>query len=159
MYKWAPPLQGGANNGGGASEFSFERFDPKWGGKPPVLYQPTLSGGARRALNPLTGEILQAPFIGLMVPGTGLAAGRSPTTPCKINGIVVQDDPTFTNVGHGFWDSLPVQFDPRVGVAWATDNGKMVVRVGIGTFHDGTGGQTIKGGPAFNFTQTIRYTD
>src|SRR4029078_9807836 len=36
---------------------------------------------------------------------------------------------------------------------------KMVVRVGIGTFHDGTGGQTIKGGPAFNFTQTIRYTD
>ena len=32
MYKWAPSL----NGGGEASVFSFERFDPTWGGKPPV---------------------------------------------------------------------------------------------------------------------------
>src|SRR5207253_4476248 len=37
--------------------------------------------------------------------------------------------------------------------------GKMVVRLGAGAFHDGTGGPTQKAGPAFDFTQTIRYTD
>ena len=160
MYKWAPPLQGGANNGGEASAFTFERFDPKWGGKPPVLFQPTNTPQGRRALNPLTGEILPVPYIGLMVPGTGFSCGPiTPTTPCKINGVVVQDDPTYTDVGHGFWNGVPVQFDPRFGLAWATNDSKMVIRLGAGVYHDVSGGQTIKGGPAFNFTQTIRYTD
>src|SRR5205814_5226734 len=123
-------------------------------------YQPTNTAAGRRALNPLTGEILPVPFIGLMVPGTGFSCGPiTPTTPCKINGIVILDDPTFTKVGHGFWDSLPIQFDPRLGLAWATNDGKMVVRLGAGTYHDISGGQTLKGGAAFNFTQTIRYTD
>src|SRR5205823_5934342 len=126
-----------------------------------VLYQPTLQGTARRALNPLTGEILPAPYIGLMVPGTGFTCGPiTPQTPCKINGVVVQDDPTFTDVGHGFWNSIPIQFDPRFGVAWdPMGDGKMVIRLGAGAFHDGTSGSTQKGGPAYNFTQTIRYTD
>src|SRR5439155_12091818 len=65
MYKWAPALQGGHE----ASAFSFSRFDPKWGGKPPVLYGPTTAPAGRRAINPLTGEILPQSFIGLMVPG------------------------------------------------------------------------------------------
>jgi hypothetical protein len=112
-------------------------------------------------LNPLTGETLPSSFIGLMVPGTGFSCGPiTPKTPCKINGIVVQDDPTYTNVGHGFQDSLAIQFDPRFGIAWSPgkDN-KMVVRIGAGAYHDPTGGPTNKGGPAFSFTQTIRYTD
>ena len=50
MYAWSPRIA----QGGEASEFAFERFDPKWGGKPPLLYQPTLQAGARRAINPLT---------------------------------------------------------------------------------------------------------
>ena len=68
MYKQSPLL----TQGGEASVFSFERFDPKWGGKPPLLYQPTLQAGARKALNTVTGEVLPPSFIGLMIPGTGL---------------------------------------------------------------------------------------
>ena len=69
-----------------------------------MLYQPTLVGGARKALNPLTGEILPIPFIGLMVPGTGYTCGAiTKTTPCKFNGIVTQDDTTYTDLGRGFY--------------------------------------------------------
>jgi hypothetical protein len=163
MAKWAPALQGG----GEASVFSFERFDPSWGGKPPVLYRPTCvgafpcTGTSRQALNPITGERLPSSFIGLMVPGTGFSCGPiTPKTPCKINGIVVQDDPTFTDVGHGFINGLALQYDPRFGLAWdPKGDGRMVVRLGAGVYHDPTGGPTNKGGPAFDFTQTIRYTD
>jgi hypothetical protein len=157
MYKWAPILQGG----GEASAFAFERFDPKWGGRPPVLYQPTLVGTARRALNPQTNQVLPAPFIGLMIPGTGYTCGAiTAKAPCKINGVVVQDDPTFTNVGNGFWDQIPLQFDPRFGVAWDPfSDGKMAVRFGAGVYHDASYSNTFVGGPSFLFDQVIRYTD
>ena len=120
-----------------------------------------MQGTARRAQNPLTGEFLPVSYIGLMVPGTGYSCGPiTPTTPCKINGIVIQDDPTFTNVGQGFIDQLPIQVDPRFGMAWdPKGDSKMVIRVGVGAFHDATGGPFNQGGPAFDFTQTIRYTD
>jgi hypothetical protein len=160
MYKWGPALQGG----GEASAFSFARFDPKWGGKPPVFYQPTLANGARRALNPLTGEVLPVSYIGLMVPGTGYTCGPiTPKTPCLINGIVLQEDPTYTDVGKGFNNDIAIQFDPRFGIAWdPLGNAKMVIRTSFGTFHDVTGGNSPNvqgGGPSYNFTQTIRYTD
>ena len=67
MYKWGPALA----QGGESSVFSDERFDPRWGGTPPVFYQPVLSGTTRSARHPQTGQILPATFIGLMVPGTG----------------------------------------------------------------------------------------
>ena len=157
MYKWSPILQGG----GEASAFAFERFDPKWGGKAPQLYQPTLVANNRRAINPLTNEVLPASFIGLMVPGTGYTCG--PTTaqsPCKINGVVQQDDASFTNVGHGFWDQVPLQWDPRFGIAWDPfSDGKMAVRVGGGVYHDASYSNTFTGGPSFLFDQVIRYTD
>ena len=157
MYKWSPLIA----QGGEASIFSFERFDPKWGGKPPLLYQPTLQGTTRRALNPLTNEILPASFIGLMVPGTGYTCGPiTKTNPCKINGVVIQNDPTFTDIGRGFVNNVPVQFDPRLGIAWdPQENGKMVVRLGMGAYHDSGASGTYAGGPAFDFPQTIRYTD
>ena len=48
MYKWGPALA----QGGESSVFSDERFDPRWGGNPPVFYQPVLVGTTRSARNP-----------------------------------------------------------------------------------------------------------
>jgi len=143
---------------GESSVFSFERFDPTWGGKPPVLYRPVLSNGARRALNPLTGEILPVTYIGQMVPGTGYTCGViTPTTPCQINGIVTQRDGKYVD-GEGFVDPIPVVFDPRLGVAWAL-NDKTVLRVAGGGFHEAHGGFYDTGGAAFRFDRVVRFTD
>ena len=159
MYRHGRPLWGG----GESSAFSFERFDPTWGGKPPVLYRPVLQGTARRAQNPLTGEILPSTFIGLMVPGTGYTCSGviTPKTPCKINGVVIQDDPTYTSAGRGFFEALPVQFDPRLGIAWDPfGDAKMAIRASFGAFHRGTGGFVVQGGgPAFRFDQVVRFTE
>lgn len=143
---------------GESSAFTFERFDPTWGGNPPVLFRPVLVSGARRALNPLTGEILPNTFIGQMVPGTGYSCGPiTPGNPCKMNGIVSQIDPDYVE-GDGFFDPIGIQFDPRLGVAWAI-NPRTVLRVAGGSYHEGTGGFYQTGGAAWSFTRTIRYTD
>jgi len=143
---------------GESSAFTFERFDPTWGGNPPVLFRPVSTPQGRRALNPLTGQIFPSTFIGQMVPGTGYSCGPiTPGNPCKINGIVSQVDPDYVD-GDGFFDPLGLQFDPRLGVAWAIDR-RTVLRVAGGSYHEGTGGFYQTGGPAWSFTRTIRYTD
>jgi carboxypeptidase family protein len=158
MYKWAPAV----SNTGQASGFSFERFDPKWGGKPPVLFQPTTTAQGRRAVNPLTGEILPVTYVGLMVPGTGYSCGViTVENPCQINGIVIQNDPTYTDIGVGFSNNLPIQYDPRLGIAYAL-NSKTVFRVAGGFFHDGTGGAYLQqggGNLAYRFDRVVRFTD
>ena len=155
FYKWNHPL----SNTGEASAFTFERFDPAWGGKPPALFEPVLVGGARRARNPLTGEILPSPFIGQMVPGSGYTCDVIlPETPCTINGIVTQRDGNYVSSDEGFVEPLPLQYDPRFGMAYAV-NEKMVIRASAGVFHDGTGGSFFQGGPAFRFDRLIRYTN
>ena len=155
MYKWDHPLSGS----GEASAFSFERFDPAWGGKPPVLFEPVRVGGERMGRNPQTGEIVPETFVGLMVPGTGYTCGViTPGNPCDINGIVIQNDPNYRKGDAGFVDPLPIQFDPRFGLAWSP-NPKTVIRASTGIFHDGTGGNDFRGGPAFQFRRTTWYTD
>ncbi len=157
MYKWGPSV----SMSGEASAFSFERFDPAWGGNPPVLYRPVTVDGKRRALNPVTGEILPTTYIGLIVGGSGFTCGViTPDNPCQINGIVTQRDPNYSTAGEGFVNKLPIQFDPRIGMAWAL-NERTVVRLAGGSFHDGTGGPTLQqgGNPAYQFTRQIFYTD
>ncbi len=143
---------------GESSVFSFERFDPTWGGKPPVLYRPTTIAAGRRALNPLTGEVLPATYIGQMVPGTGYSCDViTTTTPCAFNGVVTQKDGKYVD-GEGFTDPTPVQYDPRFGVAWSVDS-KTVIRVAGGSFHEAHGGFYSTGGPAYRFDRVVRYTD
>ena len=50
------------------SNFEYSKYNPAQSVR---FYQPTLSGGARRALNPVTGEVLPAVFIGAILPGVG----------------------------------------------------------------------------------------
>jgi hypothetical protein len=155
MYKWADPVSAT----GEASAFSFERFDSTWGGKPPVLYRPVTTPQGRRAQNPLTGAILPVTFVGQMVPGTGYTCGViTPDNPCRINGIVVERNGDYVDGGVGFIESPGIQYDPRFGMAFAV-NPKTVMRVGVGAFHDGTGGPDFRGGPAFEFNRVINYTD
>jgi hypothetical protein len=144
---------------GESSVFAFDAFDPKWGGNPPVLFRPITTSAGRRAVNPLTGEVVPVTFIGQMIPGTGYTCGViTPTTPCRINGVVNQENNTYTESGFGFFESPGIQYDPRFGMAWSV-NSRTVMRVGAGQFHEGSGGFYVTGGPAYRFDRVVRFTD
>jgi hypothetical protein len=160
MYKWGPNI----SQGGEASAFSEERFDPRWGGNPPVFFQPVLVGTNRLARNPVTGQTFPASFIGNIVPGTGYTCNNVITaqTPCSINGMVTQRDGNYLEGGgEGFVEPVPLQLDPRFGMAYAP-NQRTVIRAAVGSFHDGTGGysqQQGDGNAAYRFTKQVLYTD
>ena len=159
MYKWATPL----TMAGEASAFTFERFDPTWGGKPPVLFEPVSTPQGRRARNPVTGQILPQTYIGQIVPGTGYSCNViTPDTPCTINGFVTQRDGNYLENGsEGFIEYPAVQFDPRVGMAWAI-NPRTVIRVAGGSFHDSFAGNSYQqggGNAAFRYNREILFTD
>jgi hypothetical protein len=85
----------------------------------PLLYQPITSGGARRAINPLTNEILPLVYVGRLVPNSGNF----------INGMQVFDGTPQT--------SNPFRVAPRIGFAWdVTGDGRTAVRGGAGVFFD-----------------------
>ena len=98
MYKWGPPLA----QGGEASVFSHERFDPTWGGNPPVFYPAGASSGTTRsARNPLNrrdpaGHVHRLDRAGHRV---HLHAVITRDTPCTINGIVTQRDGNYLDSG------------------------------------------------------------
>ena len=94
-----------------------------------------------------------------MVPGTGYTCGViTPSTPCQINGTVPQENGNYVEGGRGFTEPTPIQWDPRLGAAWAVTP-KTVIRVAGGSFHEGTGGFYETGGSAFRFQRVVRYTD
>ena len=71
------------------------------------------------ALNPLTGEILPAVYIGRLVPGSGNF----------INGMQVYDGTPHTD--------SPFRVAPRLSFAWdVTGDGRTAVRGGAGVFYD-----------------------
>jgi hypothetical protein len=117
-----------AQDTGKAAAFALERFNLA---KAPLLYRPTCARVAascasadRRALNPVTGEVLAAVLIGAIVPGTGEA----------FNGSVVATDPQYPS---GFRDPVGVLFEPRFGFAYDVQgNGKTAVRGTFGAFHN-----------------------
>ena len=88
-------------------------------GQAPKLYQPISTPQGRRAVNPLTGEILPLVYVGRLVPGSGNF----------VNGMnVMEGTPQ---------DSSPFRVAPRIGFAWdVTGDGKTAVRAGAGVFYD-----------------------
>ncbi len=159
MYRWGRNLQ----QGGEASAFSLERFDPTWGGRPPILLRPVTTPQGRRAQNPINGQILPANFIGALAPGTGYTCTGylSKETPCIINGVVLQENGNYVKGGRGFIEPIPVLFDPRIGIAYSPFNdNKTVIRASWGAYHVATGGADYRrGGPAFQFNQQILFGD
>jgi hypothetical protein len=89
------------------------------------LIQPTLSGGKRMALDPITGQILPAVFIGAIAPGSKNL----------YNGIVYRIANPSWPQGLRYTDG--VKTAPRVGFAWRPfGRDKTVIRGGGGLFYN-----------------------
>jgi Carboxypeptidase regulatory-like domain/TonB-dependent Receptor Plug Domain len=142
-----------------ASNFDPMRFNPA---NAPVLYRPYCTTGTppigtacananRRAINPLTGEIFSnIALVGSFVPGTG----------DLLNGLVLGTDPA---IPRGFKDPAPIQWEPRIGLAWSlSESGKTVLRTHVGVYHSsrvggGTTGGNLVGNPPFQRGVTIDF--
>jgi Carboxypeptidase regulatory-like domain len=96
-------------------------FEPgQWSsGQAPRLFTPVSTPQGRMALNPLTGQILPAVYIGRLVPGSGNFN----------NGMQVYDGTPHTD--------SPFRLAPRLSFAWdVTGDGRTAVRGGAGVFYD-----------------------
>jgi hypothetical protein len=113
-------------------------------GQAPQLFQPVSTSQGRRALNPLTGEVVPAIYIGRLVPNSGNFN----------NGMQVFDGtPQQTS---------PFKLAPRLNFAWDPwGDGKTSIRGGWGIFYDRYSDDNILDlielPPVLN-TYTINYT-
>jgi hypothetical protein len=112
-----------------AKDFTPSTFVPSLynPAKAPRLYVPALNaGGQRIASDPVTGQQLQASYIGNVVPGTG----------DPMNGIVTAGQ---NGMSKYLRDFRPPQWGPRLGIAWdITGKQRFVVRTGGGIFYNRT---------------------
>jgi hypothetical protein len=136
-----------------ASTFFLDRWESS---AAPLLYLPGCAGAApcsgtsRQAMDPRTGQLLgagSAAAIGQIVPGSGTL----------MNGIVRAGDGI--SKYNYTWPS--VLMAPRFGLAYdLTGRQRMVLRGGVGLFHDRPAGDTMYsqvGNPGFSTSRTVRY--
>jgi hypothetical protein len=130
-----------------ASNFDPNRYDPA---KAPLLYRPFCIGGTpataacatanRRAIDPRNPTVLltNLNLVGTFVPGTG-----DPN-----NGLAISGEPGTPN---GFKEVQPVDWEPRIGIAWdLLGRGKTVVRAMGGVYHAPRAGGGTTGGNLVN---------
>jgi hypothetical protein len=112
-FYWIQPTQSAGDK---VAEFIPGQYNAS---KAPLLFTPVSTPQGRRALNPLTGEILPLVYVGRLVPNSG----------DFINGMQVFDNTVLK--------TPPVKLAPRVGFAWdVTGDGRTAVRGGAGIFYD-----------------------
>ena len=105
-----------------SSSFDPDRYVP---GRSPLLYRPVRVGTLSRAINPVTGEVRPAVYVGGFVPGTG----------DPYNGMVTNAE--WDTYGRGFRTSQGIEPELRAGFAWdVTGDGKTALRGSIGRYHN-----------------------
>jgi len=119
------------------ANFDPAQYDPS---RAPRLYQPATINGTRVAYDPVSGQSLNAVYIGAYVPGTG----------DENNGMVSAGD----GVPRGFRDRLAPQIEPRVGFTWDPfGSATTAVHGSAGLFHNARlgGGSlgNLSGNPPF----------
>lgn len=98
--------------------FSESSYDRNKAGQP--LY-PTMAGGVKRAVNPVTGALY--PYV-----------RQGTFDPASYTGMPFSGVKDY--IGN-FWKTPPLALGPRVGFAYdVTGNGKMAIRGGFGIFYD-----------------------
>lgn len=115
-FSWGQPWR--LREGQLGAGWVVERFDPA---RQPRLYRPAIVAGTRVGVDPVTGQTVPAASIGALVPNSG----------ALYNGMVSVDDELSYD---GAWRGTPpVQFGPRLGVAWdPTGSKRMSIRAAWG---------------------------
>lgn len=109
------------------ANFLPDRFDPA---RAPRLYVPAVVNGVRAGLDPVTGQSVQAAYIGRIVPNSGE----------ELNGLF----PAGQGIDKHLYKNPGVLYSPRFGLAYdVSGDQRRVVRGGFGVFYNRERGDTV----------------